>query len=98
MTDKLLEKLNFIDKEVGVEAATKEYIKIMVLSSEKQAKSSMIGMIASIILSLVSIGISIGLAYTANKSSQEWQTKQLPQLEAINKNTKSIISTMKAFR
>lgn len=90
MNNKLLKEIDSVEaKNFGVESETKEYIKIMAKISERQSQSSALGMWASIILSIVAIVVSCWNTHIANVSSQEWQTKQLPQLEAINKNTKA---------
>lgn len=96
--ENLFKEIESIDTtNYNTQAEIREYIKIMAIlgelnrrNSERQSKSSTRGMIVSIALATVSILISIFLGFTANQSSQEWQTKQLPQLEAINKNTRSI--------
>lgn len=92
-----IEKIN--TRNEGTEARSAHYFEIMAIqgelnrrNSERQFKSTKKGMWVSIIFAVVSIIISLFIGYFSYKSSNDWQTKQIPEIKSINKNTQLIFS------
>lgn len=92
-----IEKINTCNE--GTKARSAHYFEIMSIqgelnrrNTERQFKSTEKGMWVSIIFAVVSIIISLFIGYFSYKSSNDWQTKQIPEIKSITKNTQLIFS------
>lgn len=94
----LFKQIEKVDLEGANLARPALYAEIMAIqgelnrrSSERQFKSTQKGMWVSITIATISIIITLVIGFLSFYSSNQWQNEQLPQLKAINSNTKAFL-------